>query len=83
MNCQNLAKSCSFVWGVIRNEIEGVTKYIVLIFSVMVAALLLVSFTSAIPLLVPYLCGLVESMLFLYGRGGLLLRFQRKSGDPE
>ena len=43
-------------------KIEGVTRYIVPIFSAMVVALLLVSFIPAIPLLVPYLCGLVPSM---------------------
>ena len=55
--------SCLFVGcGVGRVKIEGVTKYIVPIFTAMVIALLLVSFIPAIPLLVPYLCGLVPSM---------------------
>lgn len=55
--------SCLFVGcGVGHVKIEGVTKYIVPIFAAMVIALLLVSFIPAIPLLVPYLCGLVPSM---------------------
>ena len=55
--------SCLFVGcGVGRGKIEGVTKYIVPIFTAMVIALFLVSFIPAIPLLVPYLCGLVPSM---------------------
>ena len=55
--------SCLFVGcGVGRVKIEGVTKYIVPIFTAMVIALFLVSFIPAIPLLVPYLCGLVPSM---------------------
>ena len=55
--------SCLFVGcGVGHVKIEGVTRYIVPIFSAMVVALLLVSFIPAIPLLVPYLCGLVPSM---------------------
>ena len=55
--------SCLFVGcGVGRVKIEGVTKYIVPIFMAMVIALFLVSFIPAIPLLVPYLCGLVPSM---------------------
>ena len=55
--------SCLFVGcGVGRVKIEGVTKYIVPIFTAMVISLFLVSFIPAIPLLVPYLCGLVPSM---------------------
>ena len=55
--------SCLFVGcGVGHVKIEGVTRYIVPIFSAMAVALLLVSFIPAIPLLVPYLCGLVPSM---------------------
>ena len=49
--------SCLFVGcGVGHVKIEGVTKYIVPIFGAMI------SFIPAIPLLVPYLCGLVPSM---------------------
>lgn len=55
--------SCLFVGcGVGHVKIEGVTKYIVPIFTGMVIALLLVSLVPAISLLVPYLCGLVPSM---------------------
>lgn len=55
--------SCLFVGcGVGRVKIEGVTKYIVPIFTAMAISLFLVSFIPAIPLLVPYLCGLVPSM---------------------
>ena len=55
--------SCLFVGcGVGRVKIEGVTKYIVPIFTAMVISLFLVSFIPAIPLLVPYLCVLVPSM---------------------
>ena len=55
--------SCLFVGcGVGRVKIEGVTKYIVPIFTAMVISLFLVSFIPAISLLVPYLCGLVPSM---------------------
>lgn len=55
--------SCLFVGcGVGHVKIEGVTKYIVPIFVAMVVALLLVSFIPPIPLLIPYLCGLVPSM---------------------
>lgn len=54
--------SCLFVGcGVGHVKIEGVTKYIVPIFASMVAALLVVTFIPAIPLIVPYLCGLVPS----------------------
>lgn len=55
--------SCLFVGcGVGHVKIEGVTKYIVPIFTAMVIALFLVSFIPPIALLVPYLCGLVPSM---------------------
>ena len=55
--------SCLFVGcGVGRVKIEGVTKYIAPIFTATVISLFLVSFIPAIPLLVPYLCGLVPSM---------------------
>lgn len=55
--------SCLFVGcGVGHVKIEGVTKYIVPIFTGMVIALFLVSFIPAISLLVPYLCGLVPSL---------------------
>lgn len=54
--------SCLFVGcGVGHVKIEGVTKYIVPIFTAMVAALFLVTFIPAIPLIVPYLCKLVPS----------------------
>ncbi len=54
--------SCLFVGcGVANVKIEGVTKYIVPIFLSMVVALLLVTFIPAIPLIVPYLCDLVDS----------------------
>jgi TRAP-type C4-dicarboxylate transport system permease large subunit len=54
--------SCLFVGcGVGKVKIEGVTKYIVPIFTAMVVALFAVTFIPAIPLIVPYLCGLVTS----------------------
>ncbi len=54
--------SCLFVGcGVAKVKIEGVTKYIVPLFFGMVVALFLVTFIPAIPLIIPYLCGLVES----------------------
>lgn len=54
--------SCLFVGcGVGQVKIEGVTKYIVPLFIGMVVALLLVTFIPAIPLIVPYLCGLVDT----------------------
>ena len=54
--------SCLFVGcGVGKVKIEGVTKYIVPIFAAMVAALFLVTFIPAIPLIIPYLCDLVPS----------------------
>lgn len=54
--------SCLFVGcGVAKVKIEGVTKYIVPIFGAMVIALFLITFIPAIPLIVPYLCGLVPT----------------------
>lgn len=54
--------SCLFVGcGVGHVKIEGVTKYIVPIFTAMVAALFVITFIPAIPLIVPYLCKLVPS----------------------
>ena len=54
--------SCLFVGcGVGHVKIEGVTKYIVPIFSAMVVALFIITFIPAIPLIVPYLCKLVPS----------------------
>ena len=54
--------SCLFVGcGVGHVKIEGVTKYIVPIFTSMVAALFVITFVPAIPLIVPYLCKLVPS----------------------
>lgn len=54
--------SCLFVGcGVGHVKIEGVTKYIVPIFTSMVVALFLITFIPAIPLIVPYLCKLVPS----------------------
>ena len=54
--------SCLFVGcGVGNVKIEGVTKYIVPIFAAMVAALFVITFVPAIPLIVPYLCKLVPS----------------------
>ena len=54
--------SCLFVGcGVGKVKIEGVTKYIVPIFTSMVAALFVITFIPAIPLIVPYLCKLVPS----------------------
>ena len=55
--------SCLFVGcGVGKVKIEGVTKYIVPLFTAMVVALFLVTFIPAISLCVPYLCGLVPSL---------------------
>jgi tripartite ATP-independent transporter DctM subunit len=55
--------SCLFVGcGVGKVKIEGVTKYIVPIFIAMVVALFAVTYIPAIPLIVPYLCGLVPSI---------------------
>ena len=54
--------SCLFVGcGVANVKIEGVTKYIVPIFTTMVIALLLVTFIPAIPLIIPYLLDMVPS----------------------
>ena len=54
--------SCLFVGcGVGNVKIEGVTKYIVPIFTAMVVSLFIVTFIPAIPLIVPYLCKLVPS----------------------
>ena len=54
--------SCLFVGcGVAKVKIEGVTKYIIPLFTGMVVALLLITFIPAIPMIVPYLCGLVET----------------------
>lgn len=58
--------SCLFVGcGVGKVKIEGVTKYIVPMFAAMVIALFLVTFIPAIPMIVPYLCGLVPSFGWL------------------
>ena len=48
--------------GVGKVKIEGVTKYIVPLFTAMVVALFLVTFIPAISLCIPYLCGLVPSL---------------------
>lgn len=54
--------SCLFVGcGVAKVKIEGVTKYIIPLFFGMVVALLLITFIPAIPMIVPYLCGLVDT----------------------
>lgn len=54
--------SCLFVGcGIGKVSIEGVTKYIVPMFLAMVIALLLITFIPAIPLIIPYLFGLVPS----------------------
>lgn len=54
--------SCLFVGcGVAKVKIEGVTKYIIPLFVGMVIALLLITFIPAIPMIVPYLCGLVDT----------------------
>ena len=54
--------SCLFVGcGVGNVKIEGVTKYIVPIFTSMVISLFIITFIPAIPLIVPYLCKLVPS----------------------
>ena len=58
--------SCLFVGcGVGKVKIEGVTKYIVPMFAAMVIALFLITFIPAIPMIVPYLCGLVPSFGWL------------------
>ena len=55
--------SCLFVGcGIANVKIEGVTKYIVPIFTAMVVALFLVTFIPQIPLSVPYWSGLIDSM---------------------
>lgn len=54
--------SCLFVGCRIgKVTIEGVTRYIIPIFTAMVVALLLVTFIPAISMIIPYLCGLVSS----------------------
>lgn len=54
--------SCLFVGcGVAKVKIEGVTKYIIPLFFGMVVALFLITFIPAIPMIVPYLCGLVDT----------------------
>lgn len=54
--------SCLFVGcGVAKVKIEGVTKYIIPLFIGMVVALFLITFIPAIPMIVPYLCGLVDT----------------------
>lgn len=54
--------SCLFVGcGVAKVKIEGVTKYIIPLFTGMVVALFLITFIPAIPMIVPYLCGLVDT----------------------
>ena len=53
--------SCLFVGcGIAHTKIEGVTPYIVKIFAAMVAALFAVTFIPAIPMIIPYLLGLVD-----------------------
>ena len=52
--------SCLFVGcGVAKVKIEGVTKYIIPLFCGMVVALFLITYIPAIPMIVPYLTGLV------------------------
>ncbi len=54
--------SCLFVGcGVGKVTIDGVTKYIVPLFTGMVVALFLVTFIPFFPLIIPYLTGLVPS----------------------
>ena len=54
--------SCLFVGcGVAKVKIEGVTKYIIPLFAGMVVALFLITFIPAIPMMVPYLCGLFDT----------------------
>ena len=54
--------SCLFVGcGVAKVKIEGVTKYIIPLFAGLVVALFLITFIPAIPMIVPYLCGLVDT----------------------
>ena len=53
--------SCLFVGcGVAKVKIEGVTKYIIPLFCGMVVALFLITYIPAIPMIVPYLTGLVD-----------------------
>lgn len=55
--------SCLFVGcGVAKVKIEGVTKYIIPLFAGMTVALFLITFIPVISMLVPYLCGLVDSL---------------------
>ena len=59
--------ACLFVGcGVGKVKIEGVTKYIVPLFASMVVALFLVTFIPAISLIIPYLCGLVPSVGWMF-----------------
>lgn len=54
--------SCLFVGcGVAKVKIEGVTKYIIPLFFGMVVALFLITYIPAIPMIVPYLTGLVDT----------------------
>ena len=54
--------SCLFVGcGVAKVRIEGVTKYIIPLFFGMVVALFLITYIPAIPMIVPYLTGLVDT----------------------
>ena len=54
--------SCLFVGcGVAKVKIEGVTKYIIPLFCGMVVALFLITYIPAIPMIVPYLTGLVDT----------------------
>ena len=54
--------SCLFVGcGVAKVKIEGVTKYIIPLFAGMVVALFLITYIPAIPMIVPYLTGLVDT----------------------
>ena len=47
--------------GVAKVKIEGVTKYIIPLFFGMVVALFLITYIPAIPMIVPYLTGLVDT----------------------
>ena len=59
--------SCLFVGcGIANVKIEGVTKYIVPIFTSMVVALFLITFIPQIPLSVPYWSGLIDSMGWMF-----------------
>ena len=58
--------SCLFVGcGVAQVKIEGVTKYIIPIFSTMVIALFLVTFIPAISMIIPYLLDMVPTFGWL------------------